>query len=197
MEKQRLERQIEFILEIDRLKRINRRTYLTDTSRFENSAEHSWHIAVMAMVLAEHANQPDINMLRVIKMLLIHDLVEIDAGDTFAYDGNAREDKQEREQAAADRIFSLLPPDQADDFRELWDEFEARQTSEAGFAAALDRLQPLLHNLYTHGKSWKEHGVRKEQVVDLNHHMANGASVLWDFAAEWIEKAVSRGDLPE
>jgi|SRR6056297_363406 len=193
----RLEKQIDFILEIDRLKTIYRRTYLTDASRFENSAEHSWHIAVMAMVLAEHANQPDIDLLSVIKMLLIHDLVEIDAGDTFAYDTSAKTDKAEREQAAADRIFNLLPADQAAGFRALWDEFEARQTPEACFAAALDRLQPLIHNLYTRGKSWKEHGVQKDQVLSLNRHTADGASDLWDFAAEWIEKAVSRGDLPE
>ncbi|MBS3757656.1 MAG: HD domain-containing protein [Desulfobacterales bacterium] len=197
MEKQRLTRQIEFILTVDRLKTVNRRTYLTDTSRFENSAEHSWHIALMALVLAEHSNTPDVNMLRVIKMLLIHDLVEIDAGDTFAYDRKARQDKQQREQAAADRIFNLLPPDQASHFRGLWDEFEARQTPEACFASALDRLQPLLHNLYTRGKSWQEHGVKKDQVVDLNRHMADGASALWDFADAWIEKAVEQGDLAE
>lgn len=194
---QRLEKQIDFILEVDRLKTIYRRTYLTDTSRFENSAEHSWHIAVMAMVLAEYANQPEIDRFKVIKMLLIHDLVEIDAGDTFAYDKDAKTDKPEREKTAADRIFNLLPPDQAADFRALWDEFEARSTPEACFAAALDRLQPLIHNLYTRGKSWKEHGVRRDQVVSLNRHMAEGASDLWDFAAGWIEKAVSQGDLPE
>ena len=193
----RLEKQIDFILEIDRLKTICRRTYLTDATRFENSAEHSWHIAVMAMVLAEHANHPDIDLSKVIRMLLIHDLVEIDAGDTFAYDIAAKTDKPEREQAAADRIFGLLPPNQAEEFRALWDAFEAGKTPEARFAAALDRLQPLIHNLYTRGRSWKEHGVRKDQVLSLNRHTADGASDLWDFAADWIEKAVSRGDLPE
>src|SRR6056297_294642 len=161
MDWQRLEQQVAFILEIDRLKTIYRRTYLTDTSRFENSAEHSWHIAVMAMLLAEHANTLEVDQLRVIKMLLIHDLVEIDAGDTFAYDTAAHADKAAREQAAADRLFGLLPADQAAEFRALWDEFESRQTPEAKFAGALDRLQPLLHNLYTHGRSWREHGVRK------------------------------------
>ena len=193
----RLEKQIDFILEIDRLKTICRRTYLTDATRFENSAEHSWHIAVMAMVLAEHANHPDIDLSKVIRMLLIHDLVEIDAGDTFAYDIAAKTDKPEREQAAADRIFGLLPPNQAEEFRALWDAFEAGKTPEARFAAALDRLQPLIHNLYTRGRSWKEHGVRKDQVLSLNRHTADGASDLWDFAADWIEKAVTRGDLPE
>ncbi len=197
MDWQRLERQVAFILEIDRLKTVYRRTYLTDTSRFENSAEHSWHIAVMAMVMAEYANNPAMDLLRVLKMLLIHDLVEIDAGDTFAYDKAAREDKAEREQGAADRLFSLLPEDQAAEFRILWDEFESRKTGEAKFAAALDRLQPLLHNLYTHGKSWQEHGVRKFQVVSLNRHMAEGAAGLWTFASKWIEKAVEQGDLAE
>ena len=197
MEKQRLEAQIGFILEIDRLKTISRRTYLTDKSRFENSAEHSWHIAIMAMVLADYANAPNIDLLRVIKMLLIHDLVEIDAGDTFVYDSDAGADKQDRELAAAERIFNLLPKDQSVHFRDLWDEFEERKTPEAKFAAALDRLQPLLHNLYTRGKSWQEHGVRKDQVVAINHHMADGAKDLWDFAAEWLEKAAAQGYLGE
>ena len=195
MEKQRLEVQIGFILEIDRLKTISRRTYLTDKSRFENSAEHSWHIAIMAMVLADYANAPNIDLLRVIKMLLIHDLVEIDAGDTFVYDSDAGADKQDRELAAAERIFNLLPKDQSVHFRDLWDEFEERKTPEAKFAAALDRLQPLLHNLYTRGKSWQEHGVRKGQVVAINHQMADGAKDLWDFAAEWLEKAAAQGYL--
>lgn len=197
MDWQRLEQQMAFILEIDRLKTIYRRTYLTDASRFENSAEHSWHIAVMAMLLAEHASTPDADQLRVIKMLLIHDLVEIDAGDTFAYDRAAHADKAAREQTAADRLFGLLPADQAAEFRALWDEFESRQTPEAKFAAALDRLQPLLHNLYTHGKSWREHGVRKSQVVSLNRRMAEAAPDLWSYAEKWLEKAVAGGDLAE
>ena len=197
MDWQRLEQQVTFILEIDRLKTVYRRTYLTDTSRFENSAEHSWHIAVMAMLLAEHANTPEVDQLRVIKMLLIHDLVEIDAGDTFAYDSAAHADKAAREQAAADRLFGLLPADQAAEFRALWDEFEARQSPEAKFAGALDRLQPLLHNLYTHGKSWQEHGVRKSQVVSLNRRMAEGAPDLWTYAEKWLEQAAAEGNLAE
>jgi putative hydrolases of HD superfamily len=197
MDRGRLERQIDFIMQIDRLKTVFRRTYLTDTSRFENSAEHSWHIAVMAMILAEYANDEKPDLLKVIQMLLIHDLVEIDTGDTYIYDKNAGADKQKREQAAAKRLFSLLPADQASAFTELWHEFEAGQTQEAKFAKALDRLQPLLHNLYTHGKSWKEHGVRKDQVVDINCGIADGALSLWDFAAEQVKKAVHQGDLPE
>ena len=197
MSEDRLERQIDFILEIDRLKSIERRTYLTDTSRFENSAEHSWHIAVMALVLAEHANQPDIDLLKVIRMLLIHDLVEIDAGDTFAYDTAGLADKQSREQAAAERIFRLLPPDQAGVFRDTWDEFEARRTPEAVIAAALDRLQPMLHNLFTRGKAWREHGIKKDQVMNVNRHMADGAATLWEYARNGLEEAVVRGDLKE
>jgi putative hydrolases of HD superfamily len=197
MDRTRLQQQVDFILEIDRLKTINRRTYLTDTSRFENSAEHSWHIAVMALVLAEHANETDIDLLKVIRMLLIHDLVEIDSGDTFIYDQAARKDKQGREQAAAERIFKLLPPDQAAAFRAAWEEFEARRTPEARFAGALDRFQPLLHNIHTRGRAWRENGVRKDQVMVLNRHMAEGASSLWEFAASGIERAADHGDLPE
>ncbi len=195
MDFERLGRQIDFVLEIDKLKKVFRRTYLTDTSRFENSAEHSWHIAVMAVLLSEYAENSNTELFRTVKMLLIHDLVEIDAGDTFAYDEEAKAGKKEREKAAAERIFSLLPADQASSFRELWDEFEARRTPEAKFAAALDRLQPLLHNLYTSGKSWREHGVKKEQVVELNRGMEEGAPKLWEFVRKWIERAVEEGHL--
>ena len=197
MDRTRLTRQIDFILEIDRLKTINRRTYLTDASRLENSAEHSWHIAVMALVLAEHANEPGLDLMKVLRMLLIHDLVEIDAGDTFAYDPGARADRQAREQAAADRIFHILPDDQAENFFALWKEFENRNTAEGRFAAALDRLQPMLHNLRTRGKAWREHGVRKAQVVDFNRHMAEGGASLWAYITGEIERAVARGDLKE
>jgi putative hydrolase of HD superfamily len=197
MNSDRLSQQIAFILEIDRLKTIARRTYLTDASRMENSAEHSWHIALMALVLAEHANDPEVDLLKVVRMLLIHDLVEIDAGDTFAYDRSGQADKAAREKAAADRIFRLLPADQAVIFRGLWEEFEARQTAEARFAAALDRLQPLLHNLFTRGRAWREHDVRQSQVVAFNRHMADGAAVLWEYAAAAINQAVERGDLPK
>ena len=130
-------------------------------------------------------------------MLLIHDLVEIDAGDTFAYDTAGQADKQAREQAAAERIFQILPLDQAGFFRKTWEEFEARQTPEAVFAASLDRLQPMLHNLYTRGKAWQEHGVRKDQVIAFNRHMADGATSLWEYASAGLEKAAARGDLPE
>ncbi len=166
---ERLHQQIAFILEIDKLKSILRRTYLVNDPRHENSAEHSWHLAMMAMVLAEHANA-EVNLLRVLKMLLVHDVVEIDAGDTYCYDTGGNDSKAEREMAAAHRIFGLLPNDQRDEMHQLWEEFEARQTPEARFAAALDRLMPILHNYYTQGRSWLEHGVTQTQVIDRNQH---------------------------
>lgn len=191
---ERLSRQINFILEVDKAKRILRQTLLLDKSRRENDAEHSWHLAVMAVLLQEHAEEK-VDITQVVKMLLVHDIVEIDAGDTFAYDKEGHLDKREREQQAADRIFSLLPEDQAADLRSLWEEFEARETPEAKFAASLDRLQPILHNFYTQGATWREHGISAAQVVDFNHHMKNGSRTLWDHTKGLIKDAVRRGYL--
>ncbi len=191
----RLEQQIRFILEIDKLKTVLRRSYLLNGSRYENSAEHSWHLAVMALVLAEHANEP-VDLCRVLKMLLVHDIVEIDAGDTYCYDEVANQDKAERERRAAERLFGLLPPDQRDELRALWEEFEARQTPEAKFAAALDRLMPLMHNFFTGGRSWQEHGVTLEQVLERNSPTAEGSATLWAFAKRLIDQAVEQGLLP-
>jgi len=193
----RLRKQIQFILEIDKLKKIVRQTLLTDQSRKENDAEHSWHIALMAILLLEHAEDKSIDLPRVVTMLLVHDLVEIDAGDTFCYDEAGNEDKLEREIKAADRIFNLLPEDQAAYFRGLWDEFEARETAESRFAAAMDRLQPLLHNYSTKGGTWKEHNVHKDQVIKRNHPIAFGSATLWDFAAGIIDDAVNKGYLQD
>src|SRR5437762_7515762 len=148
MDNERFEQQIRFILEIDKLKTILRRTYLLNVDRSENTAEHSWHLAIMAILLAEHANEP-VDVSRVVKMVLIHDIVEIDAGDTYFYDAAAALDKSEREQAAADRLFGILPPDQGLELRELWEEFEANETADARFALALDRFIPQLHNYHT------------------------------------------------
>lgn len=192
---ERLQRQLAFVLEIDRLKQIRRQTILTDRFRQENSAEHSWHMAVMAILLAETAEETNLDLLRVIQMLLVHDIVEIDAGDTFCYDDQGRLDQPQREQAAADRLFGLLPEDQADQMRALWDEFEARSTPEARFAAALDRLQPLLHNLFTGGIQWRVHGVTKGQVLQRCRVMEEGSPVLWRHARELIEEAVQKGSL--
>ena len=193
--RQRVERQLDFLLELDRLKTVLRQTWLTDGSRRENDAEHSWHIAVMAIVLAEHSADPGIDLLKVLKMLLIHDVVEIDAGDTFAYDEVGALDKEKRERAAAERIFGMLPDEQSAAFRDLWEEFEARRSPEARFAAGLDRLQPILHNYHTQGKAWLAHGITARQVVARNQHMAEGAPRLWDYARGIIDEAVARGYL--
>ena len=159
----RLERQLAFLVEADRLKNVIRQTTLCDASRRENSAEHSWHLALMAAVLAEHA-EPRTDAAHAMRMLVVHDLVEIDAGDTFAYDASANVGREEREQRAAERIFGMLPAEQAAELRALWDEFEARETPEARFAVALDRLQPLLANHRSKGGSWLAHGVTRSQV---------------------------------
>ena len=192
----RLDAQIRFVIEIDKVKHVLRQTDLMDGSRRENDAEHSWHLAVMALLLAEYA-AGDIDLSRVVRMVLIHDLVEIDAGDTFCYDEEGAKDKAEREQAAADRIFAVLPDDQAVELRALWDEFEARETADAKFAASLDRLQPLMHNYHTQGAAWRRHGIVRSQVVSRNEHIAEGAPVLWEYARRLIDDAVTRGYLAE
>ncbi len=190
-----LDEQLAFILEAEGLKQIFRQTLLPGDYRAENDAEHSWHLSLMAVLLSEHACEPSLDLLRVLKMLLIHDIVEIDAGDTFAYDEAANADKEQREQAAADRLFNLLPSPQDTDMRALWDEFEARQTPEARYAAALDRFQPLLLNFHTQGAAWRRHGVKKAQVIARNEHIGEGAPALWEYARKLIDEAVARGYL--
>ncbi|GAX91195.1 phosphohydrolase [Effusibacillus lacus] len=191
----RLARQIEFLMEIDKLKQIFRQSFLTDKTRNENDAEHSWHLAMMAIVLSEYANQPDLDLLRVVKMLLIHDIVEIDAGDTFAYDVKGYEDKEERELQAADRLFNLLPPDQAEEIFALWREFEERKTPESSYANALDRLQPMLQNYFSEGQSWRRHNLTSDRVLERNSSIREGSETLWDFAREMIRSAVDKGYL--
>lgn len=159
----RFAQQMAFIIEIDRLKTVARRTLIADGSRYENSAEHSWHLAMAAMILAEYSDEP-VDLGRVLKMLLVHDIVEIDAGDTFYYDVAGTVDKAAREQQAADRLFSLLPSDQGVALRTLWEEFEARETADARFAGALDRLMPLIHNTLNNGHTWRLNGIKLEQV---------------------------------
>jgi len=193
----RLAEQLQFVLEIDRLKHIVRQTILLNGSRKENDAEHCWHVALMAFLLREYAADPDVDVFHVVRMLLVHDLVEIDAGDTYCYDEAARCDQADRERLAADRIFNLLPPDQAAEFRRLWDEFEARETREARYAAALDRFQPLLINYHRRGESWMEHGVTAEQVIRRNSPIHHGAPRLWQHAESLIADAVKRGWLTE
>ena len=190
----RLERQLRFAIEIDKLKSVLRQSYLTGEGRRENSAEHSWHIALLGLILIEHANGP-VDALRVLKMLLLHDVVEIDAGDTYCYDELGAVDKVARERRAADRIFGMLPADQAAEFRGLWEEFEAAQTAEAKLAAAVDRFMPLLHNYHTRGRSWQEHGITRSQVLAHNRHMREGSEQLWNYARAMIEDAVKEGHL--
>jgi len=191
----RLKQQIRFVIEIDKLKRVVRQTILMDRSRLENDAEHSWHLAVMAMLLSEYAAENNIDLFRVIKMVLVHDLVEIDAGDTYCYDDEAIEDQRQREEKAADRIFCVLPDDQSKEIRILWDEFNDRETPEARFAASLDRLQPLLHNYNTDGLMWKKNGIKSSQVISRNRPIKDGAPPLWDYAAGLIDDAVRKGFL--
>jgi putative hydrolase of HD superfamily len=191
----RLRRHVEFLIEIDKLKGVFRQTWLMDGSRRENDAEHSWHLAVMALLLSEYAAEPEVDLLRVVKMVLVHDLVEIDAGDVLVYDRSESSEWQAREREAAERVFRILPTDQAGEFRGLWEEFEARATREARFAAALDRFQPILHNYQTQGKAWREHGVTSEQVIAHNRHMAEGAPRLWEYAHNLIRDAVKHGYL--
>jgi putative hydrolase of HD superfamily len=190
----RLKQQLDFLLEIDRLKEVLRQSYICRGLRRENSSEHSWHLAVMALVLAEHANRA-VDIVRVVKMALVHDLVEIDAGDTFCYDDAANAGKADREAVAADRVFGLLPEDQCREMRRLWEEFEARATPEARFAAALDRLMPLLHNYYSGGKTWREHGVPAAKVYERNCHIEDGSAQLWAVAKSLIEDAIEKGFL--
>jgi putative hydrolase of HD superfamily len=194
MSADRLEQQIRFILEIDALKRVLRRSYLLGGDRLENSAEHSWHVAVMAVLLTEYSNQP-VDTSRVVRMLLIHDIVEVDAGDTYVYDAAGAEGRAEREARAADRLFGMLPEDQGRELRALWQEFEDESTADARFAAALDRLMPVLHNAYTAGRSWREHGITADRVIDRNASIALGSGALWEFARALIEGAVASGHL--
>lgn len=195
-DKDRFSKQIEFIVEIDKLKHIERQSALCDGTRQENDTEHSWHIALMAMLLTEYT-QPNIDQLKVIKMLLIHDLVEIYAGDTFAYDVIENSTKEKREREAANRIFGLLPEDQAEEMLTLWNEFESTSTPEALFASALDKLQPLILSYNNRGWSWKKHGVASSQILDSKKDIAKGSQDLWEYAKSLIRKSIDGGFLVE
>ena len=190
-----LDSQIRFVLEADRLKTVTRQSVITGESRRENSAEHSWHLAVMAVVLAGHA-PPGTDLGKVGAMLVLHDLVEIDAGDLFLYsDAAAQARQEEAERAAADRLFAILPPDQATELRGLWEEFEERRTPEARFARALDRLQPMLLNMQTRGGTWTAHGVTLDQVLPKVDLIEEGSASLGAYARTMIATAVQRGFL--
>ena len=191
---ERLKKQLDFILEADKVKNIMRQTYLADGKRKENDAEHSWHLALMAFVLADYANEP-VDVLKTMKMVLLHDVIEIDAGDTYAYDTEGNKTKRERELKAADRIFGLLPEAQQKEYRGLWDEFEAMETPESKFANMLDKVQPLFLNDASGGISWEEHGVKKSQVLKRDERVHEGSERIWEYAKSLIEKNAKYGKL--
>lgn len=191
---ERLKQQIDFVLEVDKVKNIFRQTYLADGKRKENDAEHSWHLALMAVLLKEYANE-DVDLGKVVPMVLIHDLVEIGAGDTYAYDEAAAATQEARERAAAEQIFGLLPQDQCQWLKELWEEFEAYETPEAKFAHTLDNCQPLFLNDATDGISWVEHQVKKSQVYKRNKKTMEGSQVIWDYMEILIDKHVKKGHI--
>ena len=189
----RIEKQLSLLMELDQLKSVLRRARVKSAdNRLENSAEHSWHVALMAIFLEEHANE-SIDIARVVKMLLLHDIVEIDAGDTFAYDIQAIESQKDKELSAAKRLFSMLPCDQQEELFSLWCEFEGADSADAKFAKALDRLIPMLLNYYNGGKGWLEHGVNCEQALTVNRKIEDGSQVLWDQAKKMIEDASCHG----
>ena len=192
----RLIKQMEFIMEVDKLKRIKRQTYLSDGVNKENDAEHSWHIALMTVLLSEYSNE-NIDVLKVVKMLLIHDIVEIDAGDTYAYDEKGNATKREREVLAANRIFGILPDEQKNEYLNLWEEFEQRKTSESKFAHVMDNLQPMMLNDKTDGKAWREHKVDKSQIYKRNEITGKGSMILWEYAKNMIEENVKKGNVTD
>lgn len=183
---ERLEKQINFIREMDKEKFIGRQTYLSDGKRKENDAEHAWHLALMTLLLSEYANEP-IDVLKTMTMVLFHDVVEIDAGDTYAYDEEGKKTQAEREQKAAERLYGLLPEDQGAKLKAIWEEFEAKNTPESRFARTMDNLQPVILNAATDGKAWKEHGVRLSQFMGRQEDTPKGSETLWEY--EW-EKLV-------
>jgi putative hydrolase of HD superfamily len=186
--------QIAFIKEIDKVKYIQRKTKLFHSDRNENDAEHSWHLALMAIVLAEHSDKP-IDVLKVVKMVLIHDIVEIDAGDTFIYDSQKNHSNTDEERLAANRIFGLLPKKQAEELIAIWEEFEAGETNEAKFARSMDRLEPLLQNTSNNGGTWKEFGVSYDKVYEKKSVIKEGSKTLWSYAEGLINESVEKGIL--
>ncbi len=192
---ERLKKQLDFILQADAEKEIERRTLLSSGKRFENDAEHAWHMALMAILLSEYANE-EIDLLKTVTMILIHDIVEVDAGDTYCYDYESGKTQREREIKAADRIYSLLPEDQGKKLRALWEEFEKNETPEANFAHAMDCLQPTMLNNASGGVMWKKNGIRLTQVLKRNEYTPKGSQALWDYQLnELIMKNVEKGNL--
>jgi putative hydrolase of HD superfamily len=193
MSNERIAQQLNFLNEIEKLKVVYRRNRTADRSRFENSAEHSWHVAMMALVFAEHSNDPGLDVLKVVKLLLVHDLVEIYAGDTWIYDAVGVETQESREDEAARRLFGLLPPDQAEEFHSLWGEFEERQSHEAKFAAGIDLLQPLANHLLSGSPSDEGPKIAVQSVVQKKSPIAGASSSLWVLAQQIIEQSAKRG----
>lgn len=193
---QRLRQQMRFIAEADKLKNIFRRSYISDRSRRENDAEHSWHLCLMTLLLLEHSNFENIDALKVLKMVIVHDIVEIDAGDTYIYDNAAKADQAIRERRAAERLFGMLPSDQEAEFHSLWSEFELGESSESRFAKAIDRLHPMMLNYLAQGKTWNENSVSEPQVRAINSKIADGSDALWQYADELIRESVDKGWLP-
>ncbi len=192
---ERLKKQLDFILQADAEKEIERRTLISSGKRFENDSEHAWHMALMAILLSEYANE-EIDVLKTVTMILIHDIVEIDAGDTYCYDYELGKSQREREVKAANRIYALLPDDQGKKLRALWDEFEANETPEAHFAHAMDCLQPTMLNDATNGEMWKKNGIKLSQVLKRNEYTKKGSKTLWDYQLnELILKNVEKGNL--
>lgn len=196
MDIERFEKQLKFIVEVDKLKQIYRNTILMDSSRKENDAEHTWHMALCAVLFLEYADDDNIDMLKVLKMALIHDIVEIDAGDTSIYDDKKMISKEDREKAAAERIFGLLPSDQGEELKRLWKEFEESETSEARYAHAIDTFMPIFHNYSTKGLQWQRQNVTSEKVIERNkNNIAGGSKELWKYIDGIINDAVEKGYL--
>ena len=190
---ERLKKQLGFLIEVDKMKSVLRQTLLVNKTKREDDAEHSWHFALMAMILYEYTGPAKVDLPRVMKMALVHDLIEIYAGDTFAYDEKGNESKGLRESAAADRLFAMLPPDQGDEIRTLWEEFDAMETMDARYAAAIDRLQPFLNNCMTEGHTWRLGGVTGAQVYKRMDMVRVAMPEVWPFVAENIEDAIEKG----
>lgn len=197
MEKERISQQIKFIFEIDKLKNVTRQSRISDNSREENDAEHSWHLAIIALLFQEYANEKNLDIFKVIKMLLIHDIVEIYAGDVHVYDIEGNKTKSEREGKAAEEIFSLLPPDQAEEYKNLWFEFDARKTAESKYANTIDRLQPIMLNFLTEGHTWKKFGIKSHQVYEKNGHIQEGSEEIWALVQNLLAECINKKYLSE
>lgn len=191
---ERLDKQFEFFREIDKEKEITRHTFLADATRRENDAEHAWHMAIMAILLSEYANE-EIDVLKTVTMLLIHDIVEIDAGDTYAYDETGKQNQKEREELAAQRIFHMLPKDQAEKLYDLWHEFEAQETSEAKFARCMDNIQPMMLNDASNGLAWEENQIKISQILKRNERTALGSEKLWDYMKGILQRNMDEGHI--